>query len=119
MSKSITLYIKHQTGYLLYLYTLFVFPLGLFLQYSPYELPKVQYVFLAILYTSQYFFFQEKDFHRKINEKVVKGLKKELERMPSQKEIYSRSCQIVYYRKISLLLTTLGIFSLMIFFQKF
>jgi len=119
MSKIIIHYIKDQTGYLLYLLGLFALPLGLFLQFSPYELPKVQYVFLIILYLSQYFFFNEKDFHRKIEKKVTRVLKKELGRTPSQNEIFSRSRQIVSCRGVSIFITTLGIFGLMIFFQEF
>lgn len=119
MNNSFALYIKHQKVYLLFLLVLFVLPLALFLQFSTYVLPKVQYVVLAVLFASQYGFYREKDFHKKIEKDVTNTLKKELARVPSQKEIHARSMQIVYYRGVSIVITALCILALMLFFQEF
>lgn len=119
MIKSIAIFIKYQKGYLVFLLMLFVLPLGLFFQFSTYNLPKVQYVFLAALFISQFVYYSEKKFHRKIKKNVVKTLKKELNKNPSLKEITRRSIQIEFHRNISIALTALGIFALMIHFQQF
>ena len=119
MNKSFVLYIKHQKAYLLFLIALFVLPLGLFFQFSTYVLPKVQYVVLVVLFVSQYVFYREKDFQQKIEKDVATILKKELGRVPSTKEIHSRSVQIVYYRGVSIVITALCILALMLFFQEF
>lgn len=119
MIKSISLFIKYQTGYLLFLIILFVLPLGLFFQFSTYALPKVQYVFLAVLFISQSYYYSEKGFHRKIKKRVTKSLEKELKKIPSSKVIYARSISIERHRSISIALTTLCIFALMIYFQEF
>ncbi len=119
MSNSIVLYIKHQKFYLAFLMGLFVLPLGLFLQFSTYQLPKVQYVFLATLFVSQYVFYKEKTFHRKIEGSVTGILKKELGRIPSRKEIYARSSQVVYFRGLSIVFSALSILILMVYFKQF
>lgn len=119
MTNSLVLYIKHQKSYLLFLLVIFVLPLGLFLQFSSYEVPKIQYVFLATLLVSQYVFYREKDFRRKIESHVTSILQKELKRVPSRKEIYARSNQVIYYRGISIIISTLSILLLMVYFREF
>jgi hypothetical protein len=119
MSNSVVLYIKHQKFYFIFLMGLFVLPLGLFLQFSTYQLPKVQYVFLATLFVSQYVFYNEKKYRRKIEESVTGILKKELGRIPSRKEIYARSNQVIYYRGLSIVFSALSILFLMVYFKQF
>tara|TARA_R110000868_G_scaffold258137_11_gene515441 strand:- start:367 stop:726 length:360 start_codon:yes stop_codon:yes gene_type:complete len=119
MTKLVVLYFKHQKTYLLFLIVVFALPLGLFLQFSTYVLPKVQYVVLGALFASQYIFYREKDFHKKIEKDVTRVLKKELGRVPSRKEIHARSLQIVYFRGVSIVITALCILALMLYFQEF
>jgi hypothetical protein len=119
MSRSIILYIKHQKFYLLFLMNLFVLPLGLFLQFSTYELPKVQYVFLAALLVSQYVFYREKDFRRKVEDSITRVLNKELGRVPSRKEIHTRTSQVIHYRGLSIVISVLSILILMVYYGEF
>lgn len=119
MSKSIAQYIKHQKAYILFLMGIFVLPLGLFLQFSPYQLPKIQYVVLATLIASQYFFYREKDFRRRIEGEVTRMLKKELGRIPSRKEIHARSSLVIQYRGFSIVVGVLSILAMMVYFKEF
>ncbi|MBH46915.1 MAG: hypothetical protein CME71_01955 [Halobacteriovorax sp.] len=119
MNKAITLYIKHQKTYLPVLLVIFVLPLGLFLEFSTYVLPKVQYVVLAALFASQYVFYREKDFLKKIEKDVTNSLRKELARVPSMKEIHARSMRVVHYRGVSIVITALCILALMLIYQEF
>jgi hypothetical protein len=119
MGKSLILFIKYQKGYFFYLLILFVLPLGLLFQFSPYPVHKIQYIFLATLLASQSYYYRQKDFYRKIESKVTGSLKKELRRTPSLKEISSRSVRIEQHRSICIGLATTCIFLLMLYFQEF
>ncbi|MCF8059943.1 MAG: hypothetical protein K9K67_11640 [Bacteriovoracaceae bacterium] len=119
MRKTIALYIKHQSTYLIFLMALFVLPLGLFLQFSTYKLPKVQYVILATLFVSQYVFYREKVFRRKIENDVARILKNEFARIPSRKEIHARSSLVIQYRGFSIIVSALSILALMVYFKEF
>ncbi len=117
--RSLSLYIKHQKNYILFLMGIFVLPLGLFLEFSVYHLPKVQYVFLGVLVISQYILFREKDFRRKIEGDVNEILKKELGRIPSRKEVYARTGQVIYYRGFTIVVAALSIFALMVYYNEY
>jgi len=119
MKKSISIYCKHQIHYLIFLLVLFVVPLMLFFQFSSYALPKVQYVVLAALIASQYFFYRKHEFQQKIEKDVISALKKELGRLPSKSEIVFRLDQVVSFRGVSIAITVLCILGVMLFFQKF
>jgi len=93
--------------------------LALFLQFSTYQLPKIQYVILGALIASQYFFYREKDFRRRIESDVTGILKKELGRIPSRKEIHARSSLVIHYRGLSIVVSVLSILSLMVYFKEF
>jgi hypothetical protein len=105
--------------YFLLLFTIFVLPLGLFFHFSSYELPGIQYFFLIGLFVSQYFYFSENGFHKKIKPAVVKQLSSELKKMPSQKEINRRSLKIEFHRHICIALIAITICGLMIVYNKF
>ena len=77
------------------------------------------YVFLIGLFASQYSFYREKDFRRKIKEPVTETLKKESNKIPSLREIHQRSSKIVYYRGVSIIMTAICILGVMIYFQEF
>jgi len=113
------LYIYHQKNYALFLLVVFLIPLALFFQFSPYDLPKVQYVVLAVLFFSQYMTFNEKSFHKRIEKRVSKSLSSELGRTPSRNEIAERSRLIVYFRGITISACFLFIMFLMFYFKKF
>lgn len=113
------IYLKHQVRYLLFLLALFVAPLALFFQFSTYELPKVQYVVLASLFASQYFFYRKSEYKQKIEKQVVTVLKDELGRVPSKNEIVQRLDKIVSLREVSIALTALCIVCIMLIFQRF
>ena len=117
--RSISLFLKHQFIYLFVLILVFVLPLGLFLQFSPYQLPKVQYVFIATLFVSQYVFYREKDYRKKKEEGVKITLEKELQKLPSNKEIDARLDQLIYYRSVSIGIAAFGILILMLIYQQF
>lgn len=119
MMKAIAVYIKHQTPYLLMLIAVFVVPLALFFQFSTLELPKVQYAVLVLLFASQYVFYREKDYQKKIEKRVADTLRKELGRVPSNKEINARSIEVTYYRGVSIVIAALGVVMLMLIYQKF
>lgn len=117
--RPIVTYFKYHTAYLLMLMIVFVAPLALFFQFSTLELPKVQYAVLVMLFASQYVFYREKDYQKKIEKRVADTLKKELGRVPSNKEINARSIQVTYYRGISIVIAAIGVVVLMLIFQKF
>jgi branched-subunit amino acid ABC-type transport system permease component len=119
MKDSISIYLKYQVPYLLFLVAIFVVPLALFFQFSTLELPKVQYAVLVMLFVSQYVFYREKDYQAKIEKRVAETLKKELGRVPSNKEINARSIKVTYYRGVSIVITALCVVILMLIFQKF
>jgi hypothetical protein len=117
--KSISLFFKHQISYLTFLFILFVAPLALFFEFSTYALPKVQYVFLIVLLVSQYLFYNEKSFRKKIEANVTLILKKELNRVPSRKEIHARSTIVIQYRGVCIIISAISILLLMIFHKEF
>lgn len=94
-------------------------PLLLFFQFSTYALPKVQYVILAALFASQYFFYRKIDFQQRIEKDVISVLNKELGRVPSKREIVHRLDQVVYFRGVSIAIAALCILGVMLIFQKF
>lgn len=101
------------------MYILFVLPLGIFFAFSVYPLPKVQYVVLSLLVLFQYIYFNEKKVRQRIWPKITKKLKKELNRVPSNKEINARVNFIIDTQIWTVIMTGIGILFLMIFFQKF
>jgi hypothetical protein len=119
MGKTINIFIRHQKGYLFLLFILFVLPLGLFFQFSPYPLAKIQYVFIATLLVSQWYFYQENNYYRKIRNDVVDSLKKELGKTPSSKEIHERSIRIGQHRSVCIGIALACIFAIMLYFQEF
>lgn len=119
MTRPIVVFFKHQTLYLLLLIAVFVAPLALFFKFSTLELPKVQYAVLVMLFVSQYVFYREKDYQKKIEKRVGDTLRKELGRVPSNKETNARSIQVTYYRGVSIVIAALGVVMLMLIFQKF
>ncbi len=117
--KHLTLFIKHQLSYLLFLLAVFVIPLFIFLEFSTYELPKVQYVFLSALFVSQYIFYNEKKYRKKIAERVTTILQRELMRVPSRKEVQTRSDLVIQYRGASIVISALAILFIMIYYGEF
>lgn len=112
-------YFKHQSRYLATLIGGFVIPLWLFLEFSPYKAPRVSYVLMSVLIISQYAFYKEKDFRAKIKTKVSEILKVEQGRLPSTKEIIKRSDQVVQFRGVSILISSLLILILMFVYNDF
>ncbi|MEC7276285.1 MAG: hypothetical protein VXV96_08185 [Bdellovibrionota bacterium] len=112
-------YFKHQFKYLAFLLGVFVTPLALFLQFSPYKEPRATYVVLIVLVVSQYAYYNEKRFRNKIEKDVSHILKGELKRVPSRKEIAERSTFVVKAREFSIVLSGILILSLMFFYQVF
>lgn len=119
MGNSIYIFVKHQKSYLFFLIGLFVLPLGILFQFSPYPVHKIQYVFLTTLLVSQLYFFNNKVFHRKIKGEVTNSLEKEFKKVPSAKEIRARSIQVEKHRNLSIAFTCFCIFLLMLIFQEF
>ncbi len=112
-------YLKHQGIYLLFLLGTFVFPLWMFLQFSPYKAPKISYVLLGALFVSQYGFYREKDFRSKIKAQVTEILKKEQGRIPGSAEIIKRSDLVIQFRGVSIVASAVAILSLMFLFNDF
>lgn len=113
------IFLKNQYLYIIILYTVFVLPLGLFFEFSPYPLPKVQYFVLGLIYMSNYVFFKETTFRAKIEPKVVEQLKREMNRAPSKNDIIARVNLIVSHRFYALLTAMFGVLGLMLFYQQF
>ncbi len=112
-------YFKHQFQYLIFLLGVFVIPLGLFLHFSPYQVPKVSYVVMGALFISQYVFYREKEYRSKIRDKVTKVLKSEAGRIPSGKEVIRRSDQIIQFRGVSIVTCALCVLVLMFIYKAF
>lgn len=119
MARLVVLYFKYQALYLLFLLLVFTLPYALFLHFSHFDLPNVQYILLAVLAMSQYFFHRERDYTKKVERKVRVDLSKELSRVPSTKEIYARTRRVTRLRGTSVLLTAVSIVAVMIYFQDF
>lgn len=111
--------LKFESKTIITLYCLFVFPLALFFKYSTYPLPNIQYVFLGILFLWGYFLVDEKKYRNKIENRVVQLMKKELGRIPSKKEIVIKVRELADGRFVSIVLTSLGIFGCMLYFNQF
>ena len=110
-----SLYLKHQLRYLFFLNALFVWPLVLFILFSPYQEPRISYVFLVALILSQYVFSDEKSLQRKSERRVVEVLKKDLGRVPSKKEINKRANDVAQLRSVSIAFTAILIILVIIF----
>lgn len=117
--KHLSQFFKYQINYLLFLLGIFVLPLGLYFQFSPYKAERLPLVILGVLFVSQYAFYREKDFRKKIEQEVTQSLKKELGRLPSGKEVILRSTSVVQYRGVSIVLSALIILILMIIYKEF
>ncbi len=113
--KTISVYFKHHLKSLIFLLSIFVLPLLLFRLFSPYQEPRVSYVFLLVLILSQYLFYNEKN-RRKDNEnRVFDVLQGELGRVPSKKEINKRANEVAQLRGVSILVTGILILLIIIF----
>lgn len=117
--KILTHYFRYQLNYLLFLIIVFVLPLWLYLQFSPYKAQYLPLVILGVLFLSQYAFYREKDFRKKIEGKVSESLKRELGRLPSGKEVIARSDVVVQHRGVSIVLSALSMFILMVLYKEF
>lgn len=119
MGRFTSIFIRHQKSYVFFLLGLFVLPLALVFQFSPYPVHKIQYVFLTTLLVTQLYFFNDKEFHRKIKSDVTSSLEKEFKNVPSAKEIRARSILIEKQRNLCIAMTCVCIFVLMLIFQEF
>jgi len=116
ITKTMSIFFKHQKGYLVFLFIFFVLPVGLFVQFSPYKIPQIHYVFLVLLIVSQYYYYHEKKFHRKIKKNVTKVLTKELGRVPSNLGIQERLGHVSVHRNLCILIAILGIIAQALYF---
>ena len=115
----ILLYLKTHLLYLFGLLFVFVLPVVMLLGFTEYEVPKISYASLTVLFISQYLFYKENDFHRKIGQRVASSLESELRRLPSKKEIHDRSRLFSQFRSFSIIMTAISIVAVMIYFQEF
>ncbi len=113
------LYFKHQWSYLLFLLGVFVLPLFLYLAFSPYKAPRLPLVVLGVLVLSQYAFYKEKDFRKKIEPSVTQILKREFKRVPSHQEVIKRSSLVVQFRGITIVVACLLMGLQMLIFNQF
>jgi hypothetical protein len=118
MGKNVYLHIKNQYRYFLFLLCLFVIPLALFLKYSVYKVPKIDYAVLGALIISQYFLYKEKLFRKKVQPKIVSQLERELKRTPSNKEIYARFHLISHGRKMAIAFASVIILMMIVFMDS-
>lgn len=117
--KHLGLYLKYQSPYLVFLILVFVLPLELYLEFSPYKAEHLPLVVLGVLFVSQYAFYKEKDFRKKIESRVTESLKRELGRIPSGKEVIARSDVVVQHRGVSIVISALVMFILMFLYKEF
>lgn len=94
-------------------------PLAIYHGFSPYKAPKLSYVVLAVLLVSQYANYKEKNFRKKIEEKITAVLKAELARVPARKEIYERSSLVIQFRGLTIAIASLIILAMMFYYQDF
>lgn len=119
MFKTLLTFFKNQFGYIGLLFSLYVIPLALFFEFSPYPVPYIQYAVLGIIVLFHYVYFNERNFRHKIEPRISKQLQSELKRVPAGKEVIQRVNSVVQGRGISIVLTLLGIFCVMVYFKKF
>ena len=113
------LFLKYQFSYFVLLFLVFVLPLALFFQFSTYPLPMIQYVFIGVLFCTQYAFFKEAKFRKKVESKVKGDLQEETQKVPSYQLIQRRIDEILKGRALSIGLNTFLILLIMLWFNKF
>lgn len=89
------------------------------MEFSPYKAERLPLVVLAVLFISQYAFYREKDYRRKIESIITDTLKLELDRLPSGKEVILRANIVVQHRGVSIVLCALCLIILMFIYQQF
>jgi hypothetical protein len=117
--KKISSYFKHQSGYLLFLLGVFVVPLYLYMEFSPYHAEKLPSAVLAFLVVSQYAFYREKEFRKKIEGQVTTILQREVKRVPSRSEIIQRSSMVIQFRGVTIGFCALLMLIMMFAFNQF
>jgi uncharacterized membrane protein len=117
--KKFITFLKNQIGYIGLLFLLYVIPLALFFEYSPYPVPFIQYAVLGVIILFHYVYFNERSFRLKMEFRISKQLLSELKRVPSGKEKLLRANLVVQGRGISVLLALIGVFVVMVYFKKF
>jgi hypothetical protein len=85
-----TFYVKNQCRYFLLLQLVFVMPLVLFLKYSPYPLPNIEYVVMACLFASQYVVMTQKKFDYRYEGLAKAQLNKQTGKVPSKSKVIER-----------------------------
>ena len=81
-------------------------------------LKYIEYTFLGILILSQFAFFNETKFKKRIEELVKGSLAKELKKIPSKSLIIKRQGEVVTLRGSSIAITVMFIISIIIYYQK-
>ncbi len=114
--KKINIYIYHQTGYFLFLFLVFILPLVLFLQFSPYPFQKIEYFVFGSLFLFQYVMYSEQKYRKQIEPKIRERLCRELGRTPSKKEVHRRANFLVVCRGGTIIWTALEILVVMYYF---
>jgi hypothetical protein len=113
------IWLQSQLAFFSVLLLLFVLPLGLFFQFSPYPAPKIQYVFLGGLFIFGYLRSNEKSYRKSISGLVIEQLKKENGKLPAQNLVAQREELIVKLRMSSIVIAGIMILGIMFWYNKF
>lgn len=116
---SIILFFKYQGKYFLGLFVLFVLPLFVLWQFSPYPLPMAQYIVIVAMVVFQYGFFKERKYRQSFRGRATKDLANELNRQPSNFEVSKRLDFIVSSRGFSIIFCIILIFVMMVIYGQF
>lgn len=101
MSK-LALYCKYELIYLLSIILLIPTPLGIFFEYSQFKAPGLSYTLIGVLFTFQYFFYNQKAREKKLWPKLTQMLEKKLGRVPPQKTVHQYVIEVAGFRIISI-----------------
>lgn len=102
MANKFFLYLRYELLYLIVIFIMIPLPLGLFYHYSEFKAPGLSYTLVGILFTFQYFFYNQKAHQKKITPAVSKMLEKKEGKIPAQKMIHQITMTIIGFRIVSI-----------------
>jgi len=117
--KTLILYFKLNLKTLLALTIVTVLPLAFILSTFPNQFPDIQYLFFALLFIIKIILFREKETKRALKSKVPLDLRKELNRVPSHKEIHQRIMTTINGKDLTFILVAITILITTLIFKAF
>lgn len=103
----------------LFLFSITVLPLTLIFQFSPWEIPQIQYLFLGLLLVIRIVFFRQDEYKKNIKMVARERLRLKIGRVPSDPEIIDYIEKILNGRNVSFVAVTILTFFISVVYGKF